>query len=375
MTLTGGLPSVSGHQADVFFITVYPRADSGYLGTSDRIEAWPAGAKFAERNFALNRGRLVSGQVIEAGTGKPVAGAGVVYQPARGNPHNTGEYELRNTVLTGQDGRFCITTLPAEGFLATETADENYIRVLYKESRRGSVYPQGLSAIDVPDSGESPHATIEVRRGVTLEAQAIGPDGKRVSEIVVLCKGLDAKLIDIWNESRSFDDGVFRLRGADPGKTYRVFILQYKRKLGAVAELRYDPTATGPIEVALKPTAQFHGEVVTAGGSPAMGGQVLPYVLLEKVQSEFKENDVSFNRSAHSNVHLFPATAWGDFYEQAKLKGKFRFDHLIAGVRYGLSVRTLGRGASGGESMLTVQPLSPGEDRDLGEITLKEPHP
>jgi beta-lactamase regulating signal transducer with metallopeptidase domain len=363
---------VSGHQAEKFFISVYPRADSGYLGTSDQIEAWPAGAKFAEKNFALNRGRIVLGQVIEAGTGKPVGGAGVVYQPARGNPHDTGEYELRNTVLTGQDGRFSITTLPAKGFLATETADENYIRVLYKESRRGSVYPQGLTAIDVPETGEPQPAKVEVRRGVTLEAQAVGPDGRRVSEITVLCKGIDAKLIDVWNESRSFEDGVFRLPGADPGKTYRVFILQFKKKLGAVAELRYDPTATGPIEVALQSTAKFHGEVVAAGGSPAMGGQVLPYVLLEKDQSEFKENDVYFNRNAHLNVHLFPATAWGDFYEQANLKGNFRFDRLIAGVRYGLSVRTLGRG---GESMLTVQPLSPGEDRDLGKITPKEPHP
>jgi beta-lactamase regulating signal transducer with metallopeptidase domain len=365
---------VSGHQAEKFWINVYPSADSGYLAASDRIEVWPAGARFAERNIALNLGRLVHGQVIDADTKVPVARAGVVYQPVRGNPHNTGGYDLRNTVLTDDNGRFGITALPGSGFLATETADENYIRVHFTGGDRGSVYPQGLSAINVPEAGDPRPVTIEVKKGVTLEAKAIGPDGKVVRGITAFCKGIDAKLIDIWNKAQPFDDGVFRLRGADPGRTYRVFFLQFEKKLGAVAELKYNPNATGPIEVKLQATAQVHGEFVSPGGSPATGGQVLPYMLLEKEQSEFKANDVRSDETSLMTVQFFPAAAWSEFFDQSKLRGTFRFEHLIPGVRYGISARSFGQGG-GRESTVTVQPLSPGEDRDLGKIILKEVQP
>ena len=38
--------------------------------------------------------------------------------------------------------------------------------------------------------------------------------------------GIDAKLIDVWNRARSSRDGIFRIPGADPGRTYRVFFVQ-----------------------------------------------------------------------------------------------------------------------------------------------------
>ena len=189
-----------------------------------------------EVNYALDKGRIVRGQVTDAGTRQPIAGAAVVYQPKRGNPNNTERYDFRDTVLADQDGRFAITTLPGQGSLAVETPDENYMRVVLKDSRRGTAFPQGVAAIEVPKEGEPKSAAIEVRKGVTLEAKAIGPDGQVVREITGFCKGIDAKLIDFWDKGQPFSDGVFRLPGADPNKTYRVYFLQYKRRLGAVGE-------------------------------------------------------------------------------------------------------------------------------------------
>ncbi|MFI5461021.1 MAG: M56 family metallopeptidase, partial [Isosphaerales bacterium] len=362
---------VSGHQAERHYImNVYPPADSGYLSQSGMKEGWPAGAKFIEKDYALEKGRIVHGQVTDAGTRQPIASAAVVYQPKRGNPNNTRGYEFRNTVLTDKDGRFAITTLAGQGFLAVETPDENYVRVLLRESYRGTVYPQGWAAIDVPKEGEPKPAAIEVRKGVTLEAKAIGPDGQVVREITGFCKGIDAKLIDRWDKAQPFEDGVFRLKGADPNKTYRVFFLQFKRRLGAVAELKFDPRAKGPIEVRLEPTARVHGAIVKPGGSPAMGGQVLPYVFLDKEQTELKSTDVFDREDALINVQLFPNEGWSNFFEKCRVQGKFQFEHLIAGARYGLSVR-------GGnlEGLATVPPLVPGENRDLGTITLKERQP
>ena len=61
---------------------------------------WPAGAKFLEKNFALDKGRIVRGQVIDAETKQPIAGAAVAYQPRHGNPTNRREYDFSDTVLT-----------------------------------------------------------------------------------------------------------------------------------------------------------------------------------------------------------------------------------------------------------------------------------
>ncbi len=216
---------ISGHGgASIYFTAVFPPADSGYLAASDSDTNWPAGAKFLEKNFALEKGQMVRGQVIDADTKQPIAGAAVVYQPRPGNPNNR-NHDLRNTVLTGTDGRFAITTLPGEGFLAVETPDENYVRVpLAKTLRFETLYPQGFASIDVAKDAEPKPVEITVRKGVTLEAKAIGPDGKVVTGLVGFCEGIDAKLIDIWNQGQPFEDGVFRLPGADPSRTYRVYL-------------------------------------------------------------------------------------------------------------------------------------------------------
>ena len=87
MTDADGRYRISGHQADRMYITtVYPRADSGYLATSDDRQGWPAGAKFLEVNFALEKGRLIHGKVLDKDTKQPVRGAAVMYQPGAQEP-------------------------------------------------------------------------------------------------------------------------------------------------------------------------------------------------------------------------------------------------------------------------------------------------
>jgi beta-lactamase regulating signal transducer with metallopeptidase domain len=361
---------ISGHQAETFYVTVFPQADSGYLSQDSLRQGWPAGAKFLEKNFALDMGRIVRGQVTDAGTKRPVASAAVVYQPKRGNPNNTGGYEFRNTVLTDQRGRFAITALPGQGSLAVETPDESFIRVVLKDSYRGTVFPQGVAPIDVPKEGEPKPAAIEVRKGVTLEAKAIGPDGQVVREITGFCKGIDAKLIDVWDKGQPFSDGIFRLPGADPNKTYRVYFLQYKQRLGAVASLKFDPDAKKPIEVRLEPTAKVHGTIASPAGSPAVGGQVLPYLLLDEQKSEMKPDDFHNRENALVTVQLFPNEGWDGFFDKCRLQGKYEFEHLIAGARYGISVT-----AGNLQGVGTAPLLKPGEDHDLGTITLKERQP
>ena len=267
-----------GHQADHYITTVFPPPSRATCPSRTGKQGWPAGAKFLEKNFALEKGRIVHGRVIDAGTKRPIAGAAVVYQPKRENPNNSGDYDLRNPVVTDAEGRFAITALPGQGFLAVETTDENYMRVAVEDGRaRRSRLPQGVAPIDVPKDGEPPPAEIVVRKGVTLQVRVIGPDGKPVAGDRRVLRG------DRRQADGRLEPGAARSPTASsgcPGPIPRGPIASTSSTpSGSSAPSSTSspiPRAGEPVEVRLQPTAKVHGKVVTASGSPVPGGQVNP---------------------------------------------------------------------------------------------------
>ena len=246
---------VSGHSAETYWTAVYPPEDSVYLAARDKNRNWPAGAKFLEKDFALDKGRIVRGRVIDADTKRPIAGAAVGYQPRSSNPNNREEYDFSNTVLTDTEGRFAITALPGQGFVAVQTPDETYMRV----PGGPLVSAQGVASIDVPNDGEAKPVEIAVRKGAVLKAKVIGPDGKPVPDVAASCEGIAPMvMIHAWEPST---EGIFRLSGVDPAKTYRVFFIQPDRQLGAVVDLKPDSDSKQPVEVIAPADGQspWHG--------------------------------------------------------------------------------------------------------------------
>jgi len=223
---------ISGHWTDVrYHTTVYPPANSGYLDAKDMQQGWPKGAKELDKNFALVKSQVVTGRVIDQATNKPVAGAAVVYQPELKNPNDDGTHDFRNPTATDAEGQFAITVLPGPGALSVESPETNTIRVRVEKAQYGrTAYPHGHAKIDVPKEGALPPVEIALRQGVTLEAKAVGPDGQAVKGLVAFCFGMDAVLIDTWNQGQEFRDGVFRMKGADPGRSYRIFFIAPEKR-------------------------------------------------------------------------------------------------------------------------------------------------
>ena len=365
---------VSGHGgARAYITTVYPPAESGYLAAV-HDQSWPVGAKVLEKNFALDKGRIVRGQLIDADTRQPIAGAAVVYQPTRDNPNNR-KYDLRNTVLTNSDGRFAITAIPGEGFLAVETADESYTRVPFDESYpyRTIAYPQGLASVDVSKVGELAPVVITARKGITLEAKAIGPDGNVVPDVAALCEGIDARLIENRNNARTFADGVFRLPGAGPGaRNICVFLSSSPSDgiWGHCRSSRPDPHAKQPIEVKLQPTAKVHGKLVTAGGTPMRSEQVHALLVNRDREGEMSRDDIFRNMWFHSGLIAKKNKPNSVESIRSNAPGGFVIDNLLSGVRLCVFAEE-----NDEQVLVQVPPLRPGEDRDLGTITLKERKP
>jgi hypothetical protein len=369
-TDAGGRYRIAGHQADHYITTIFPPAESGYLSVKDWHTGWPAGAKYLEKDFALTKGRIVHGKVIDAATNRPIAGAAVMYQPKRGNPNDKGAYDLRNPVVTDAEGRFAITALPGPGILAVETADRNNMRVVVEgDVPGGRAYPQGVASIDVPKDGEPPAAEVLVRKGVTLQVRVLDPDGKPARGIVGTCEGIDARHMDVWNQGQPFADGVFKMLGADPSRTYRVYFLHPERKLGAVVDIKPDARGGVAADVRVQPTAKVHGKLVAASGSPVPGGQVYPAIVTDDLSGKMGRQELMMKLQKMHYTNLLGQRAMMIYWTRLRsdAKGDFVIDTLIPGIPLYMTANAVRQ-----EAFVPVAPLQPGEDRDLGTITLKE---
>jgi hypothetical protein len=152
----------------------------------------------------------------------------------------------------------------------------------------------------------------------------------------------------------AFFEGLFRLEGADAERTYRVFFIQTKRRLGAVVELKYDPK--GPAEVRLQPAATAKGVVVDPKGRPVKGTQILPEMALTKEDSDLTRGDFD-DEGKVVIYHMFTMEPLRSSYP-----AQFCYDKLIPGVRYYVSAR-------GNHYPIPI--LKPGEVLDLGNIVMK----
>ena len=233
-TDASGRYRAAGAVGDDYRVTAYPDPGSGYIPIEKRHQGWPAGAKVLEVNLALSKGRVLRGRVVEAGSGRPVGGASVMYQPERGNPHNRKGYQFPSPVWTDGDGQFVLTALPGAGLVAVEAPTPDFLSVSSTgHSNGGSLTSgtHGFARVDVPaEKDKDPLETrITLRRGVTLEARAVGPDGAPLDRVMVCCVERSAGRLEKEGSSQVAGEGRFRLDGADPERTYRAFFLDVKR--------------------------------------------------------------------------------------------------------------------------------------------------
>jgi beta-lactamase regulating signal transducer with metallopeptidase domain len=356
---------VAGHQAESYYVNVFPPLGSPYLDGKNERRGWPAGAKVLTMDFTLDRGTLFRGTVVDAETRAPIAGASLVYQPKRGNPNNRGGHELRNPVLTDAGGRFAIAGLPGAGYLLVEEGSLEYVRGTVPGKDTGvfgwTLYPHGFAKVDARAGAEPAPVEVALHKGKTLEARAVRPDGRPVPSIEAWCPELTYRQLQNWRNSHPFEEGLFKLSGADPSRTYRVFFLQKDLKLAAVAKLKLDPKAAGPIEVRLQPMATVKGVAVNKDGTTAKGVQVSPIVVLTEDERPLKEEDFVNQDRADFYNNLVQ-----DGYSTPTTPAEFAYANLIPGLRYYVGIYR------NGWTYQEVRAPKPGEVIDLGKVTVED---
>lgn len=357
----------SGHFADHFYVTATPAPESGYLITSASRQGWPEGAESLTMDLKLDMGRRITGRVMDVDVGKPIAGASVAYAPFWTNPNHGRAGASGPNVLTDAEGRFAVSGVTGEGFLAVETVDPGRLRGSWtppgaRINQDGRiVHAQGYHTVLVPDEGEPEPVEIGVRRGVTLEARVVDPEGLPV-DAESTYSGNNSISVHTQSRPHACPGGVFRIQGADPDRTYRVLFSNLGRGLGGVAELKYEPGAA-PTVVKLQPTAAVRGRFVGEDGKPPGRVPIFALGLYEAGRPIIAGADLYDGDRTEFYANLFGREGINRHQMVPDADGGFRFDGLIPGVDLYIAAGEVHKPVT-----FPIWDLKPGEERDMGTL-------
>ena len=332
------------------YTNVTPAVTSGYLPTQRHREQWPAGAKELQWDFSLKKGRLLRGRVIDADTKQPVAGAQV---------------DGGSTVLTDGQGTFALSTFPGSRSVFVEGPTPDYQRVTVPRRTPDdyyTYYPHGYARIEVPREGNMAPLEIAIKKGATIAAQAVDPDGKPLPDVWVSGLSLYAALDRGGETSGHFSNGLFRMSSFVPGQTYRIFFIQNDRHLAGFADLEARSESTEPVKVTLKPTATVKGKLLKPDGSPDRGRGISVHVLMSR--DAVKLDTMGFLVEDQTLSYSI-AGQRGNYHEaRTNDQGEFEVRDLMAGVTNYLATLI----SSNGSELIPIEPLRPGEVRELGAV-------
>ena len=307
---------------------VYTFAPEGepYLAIEQRI-SWPAGTVRQDLAVALPPGVAVSGRVVDAATGRAVAGARVDYtaRPATADPpadENAPRLAGFASERTGPDGRFFVAAVQ-RGVVRVFAARGNYLmrpadhppdwdRELSEYAIAHAVVP-----LDLPPNCRQYEFQVELQPGGRLTGRVLDAAGRPAPAGVLITTGPFAHYL--WTDARRFNwkDGGFAVPDADPRHRYPVVVLDADRENGAFATLPGRAGATVP-DLRLQPCGRAEGRFVGRDGRPLAGVAVGLTARLSDGGS-----DVDWYRSIGR-----------DESPRTDAAGRFALSGLVPGVRY-----------------------------------------
>jgi hypothetical protein len=275
---------------DSFHLTVFPADGQPFL-------PWKKGLSFTqaarlEADVALERGVLVRGRVDEKPSGRPVAGALVVYR--RRDPKTLGSrkwdwvHGVLETTVTATDGAFELAVPAGPGHLFVLGGTHDYVHVETSvgelEYGRPSIirnYPDAVVPLDLKPDREPSVVFATLLRGATLRARVLGPDGKPAARFIALSKSYIPTGVELfqatWN-ALECRDGELILPGCDPEKGGTVYLYDSGRALGTTVVFSNGQVTGPPLTVTLQPCGSAKVRYVDCQGKPITSRE--PWVLI-----------------------------------------------------------------------------------------------
>jgi RNA polymerase sigma factor (sigma-70 family) len=337
-----------------FWVQVYAPEGEPYLSKRKILTVAGATAR-KDMDFALPRGVLVKGKVTEQASGKPVAEAAVVYRPHFENPNRLADVVTGWTsgVVSGADGSFRVAVYPGKGHLLVSSTTPEFLHVEISENliNRGKpggkrLYPEAYVPLDIPRKAREHSVAVKFRRGVTVEGELVGPDGKPVKGALVL----SPLKVFMANspEWRAFPERAFgsrfRLPGCDPDRPVTVHFLEPKQKLGATVKVSAKEARGKPLTVKLEPCVSARVRVVDGAGKP-LAGQTPHLLIMVSPGASSADFDAQMQGQPAADedfVGNFDRVNY-TFGEKTDARGRITFPALIPGATYRVQLIVNGR--------------------------------
>lgn len=341
---------VNTYPGNHILVTANAPAGSPYLAVQKEL-AWPKGLVREQvslalaRNLALTNGVLVHGRVTEKPSGKPVAGVGLTFW--RGT-------EVIASAETGADGRFRLKVLPGPGALLFRSRARDYIQqAVYREpgSRRFTLSPpvrqfeqnwnvDAFREVDLKPGVELLEVKVVLRLGQTVHGRLVGPDGRAVGTVRMLCPVASASALTELTpvELRA---GRFMLTGCDPELTYPALFLDAKHQWRAVAPIAGKQADGRPLTVRLAPCGTAVVRLRNGTGQPLNNYRPNRYGFQILVPAAFPTNTQARGQKLPASARLFQVSFDRRHYSypdslQTDAQGLLTLPALIPGATYQL---------------------------------------
>jgi hypothetical protein len=363
-----------------YSIRGYPPDGVPYLISEHRFP-WTKGAVKMTMDVTLPRGVLIRGKVIEAGTGRPLAGASVQFYA---NPRRDDIIAGAHTIVASHDdGSFRIAVPPGKGHLLIYGPTSDYIldeigwlELQYGRPGGWRTYAHAIIAYDVKPE-ETPHDIVaELRPGRTIRGRVLDPDGQPVAEASIMTR-LDAG--DTHTGWRypvlHARDGRFELHGLDPETSAPVIFLDADRQQGATIEVS-GKQAGEELTVRLQPNGRARARFVGPDGQPVAGfnlGHEFEILVTPGPPNLGRKKEDGSRRLADAgDLVNIDRRHYLDF-PRADAEGRVTLPDLVPGATYRICDRSTMDVPDKGVQVRRDFTVKPGETLDLGDILIEKP--
>jgi RNA polymerase sigma factor (sigma-70 family) len=328
----------------------------------------------------------VTGRVYDKKTGKGVRSS-VHFAPLPENKTpKIGELDL--SLLTSEDGRFRLVTVPGSGVLLARVLKEACLKVdgvmvrPYKPAEfdetdrrrvqmtdrvkpaRAFVTADGTirtldsfeacKVLDVKENAAEVKCDLALDPGKTLTLNLRDSDGKPLTGAVAIGTSAEARYAGPLKSNKC------QIYALDPANPRLVVFFHEKQKLAALLTLRGDEKE--PTTVRLAPAGVLTGRVLDEDGQPLAGAEIYSFYATPPGKSIGLSS-----RIAGFTLRDLPL--------RTDLEGRFRLDTVVPGLKL-IDVRLLkGKQIFVPKTRLEIGPLRSGETLDLGDIRTKPRQP
>ncbi len=368
---------------DRYQVSVYPRAGEPYLNVSSTTFAWTKGSLERQVDLVLSRGTVIRGKVTEEGTGKPVAGALLAHVGRASGDEPSGAWNRRTE--TGPDGSYQLVVLPRSGTLIVLGPSEDFV---LRETSEGMIregqpggrrwYAHAFIDCDLKSGSDSREVNVVLRRGMTVKARVVGPDGQPVREAQVFSRTITLPQPIPWRSwsGRYHGDvrnGRCEFHGLAEGVELPAFFLDPKRQIGARVQVS-SKAAGGPLTVALEPCGTASARLIDPAGKPIAGYRATYLISMVVTPGPSRRSNKEEEKSQLSADQDYLPRIDPIHYGQGIVsdnQGRVTFPALIPGATY--RIYDDDRRGDTGPQLRSEFVVRSGEALELGDILVEKP--